>query len=428
MRVSIPLCLMAAGALPLLSAAENREKPYVDDPKIVETIQGIPDNTSVELPPYTVDGKDAGQFQKIYGTAPDRRDYCNKIVYAPDRGTGMYCGGNHGAPRLCDAWEYHPGSNSWNLLFMPDEFHQWTKGLRTDEKRDKSRKWVKENIVVKDGYLQTKRGGMVRVAHTWDGLTYDHEQKRMLWAVLERDERFLDSFSDKEYAARVKEDLAKNGQPGSSIWMYDAKEGRWFKQVGPGPHPRTICMGGSLVYVPDVKKTIWYANGWNEAGTWAYDSHANSWTNLKPNGGKSIYGNKDDVFPQPELQAAYSSKHRKIVTVSGKWTHWYDIDKNEWSKACKDEANYAADWRTVFAYDSVNDVFLLAQPKDKWGEVMLRAYRVETNNWETLAPEGAGLSNFFRSAGYFDPRVNAFIVYQAKKGTMWMYRYKRAPK
>ena len=339
-----------------------------------------------------------------YGIAPYRRDYCNKIAYAPDRGTGMYCGMNHGSPhRLNDVWEYHLGSNTWHLLFAPDANYS-AQEWRTAE-------WFKRHVVFKDGYLQTRRGGMLNSVHTWDGLTYDPVLKRMLWAnVASEHPNELKLFA--EAMGLDHEELVKQKKPGSRLWMYDPKEGRWFKQMGPGPHPRLACLGGTLEYIPELKKSLWYACQWNESGMWLYDSKANTWTELKPNGGKNMYHDKSGVFPPTELQAAYSSKHQKLVAVQGTGTWWYDIKKNEWSKACEDPVNDAHDARSVFAYDSVNDVFLLHQPHKK----NLRAYRIDTNKWETLQPQGAGIST--GGAGYFDPHHNVLIVYEGNR--MWV--------
>jgi hypothetical protein len=389
--------------------AEERVRPYQGDPEIVVQIRDLPDNTSIVLPPFKLAGDGVEQWREKYGRAPQRRDYCNKIVYAPDRGTGMYCGMNHGAPhRLNDAWEYHLGSNTWHLLFAPDTNYS--------AKEHRAPEWIKSHVVFEDGYLQTRRGGMLNSVHTWDALTYDPVLKRMLWAnVASEHPNEWKVFA--ETRGLDHDELLKQKEPGSRLWMYDPQQGRWFKQMGPGPHPQLTCQGGTLAYIPDLQKSLWYACQWNESGMWAYDSKANTWQELKPNGVKSMYHDKSDTFPRPELQAAYSPIHQKLVAVRGTGTWWYDIKSNEWSKACDDAANDAHDARSVFAYDSINDIFLLHQPHEK----TLRGYRIETNQWETLEPRGAGVST--GGAGYFDPTLNALVVYERDR--MWAYRYRQ---
>lgn len=389
--------------------AEEGSHPYQDDPDIVAKIRELPDNTAIVLPPFKLAGEGVDAWRKMYGTAPQRRDYCNKIVYAPERGTGLYCGMNHGVPhRLNDAWEYHLGSNTWHLLFAPDANYS--------AKEHRSPEWIKANVVFQDGYLQTKRGGMLNSVHTWDGLTYDPVLKRMLWAnVASEHPNEWKAFA--EAMGLDHDQLLKQQEPGSRLWMFDPKEGRWHKQMGAGPHPRLTCQGGTLEYIPELKKSLWYACQWDESGMWSFDSKANTWLELKPNGVKSMYHDKSDTFPKAELQAAYSSKHQKLVAVRGKGTWWYDIRMNEWSKACDDPANNAHDASTVFAYDSINDVFLLHQPREK----TLRAYRIDSNKWETLLPQGGGVST--GGAGFFDRAHNCLVVYERDR--MWVYRYRR---
>lgn len=217
-----------------------------------------------------------------------------------------------------------------------------------------------------------------------------------------------------------KQDLLKELKPGSKLWMYDSREGRWRKQMGEGPMP-LIRSAGLLEYIPDWKKSIWFASNWNEIGMWTYDAKANTWAELKPNGGRNFYhDNKDRTFPGAELQGAYSSRHKKLVAVKDTRTWLYDLTKNEWSRACDDPENDAHDARSVFAYDDVNDVFLLQQPHKK----SLRAFRITTNKWETLQPKGAGLSS--GKLGYFDSARNAFVIHQHDR--VWVYRYKTAAK
>lgn len=433
------LLTLASLAFSAFGAEERPILPHVDDPKIVAQIRDIPDNTSVLLPPYSLAGQGVDEWRKKWGYPPQRRDYCNKLAYAPDRRTGMYCGMNHGVPhRLNDAWEYHLGSNTWHLLFAPDDinFSDMMYSVKPGQwlYREEAIKWLGENVVVKDGYIQSKRGGMINGVHTWDGLTYDPVLKRMLWAnvvgaIDNAHPKLLESVHLKKleqqagpFVRQLREEVNTNGKQGTRLWMYDPKESRWIMQIGPAPHPLLKEGGGSLTYVSDLKKTIWYSSCSEEWGMWAYDSEKNTWEDLKPNGGKAIYHDLGKTFPKREQQALYSSKHRKIVAVRGARTWWYDIDKNEWSVACDDEANAASDASTVFVYDSINDVFLLSQYKTK----TLRAYRIEANKWETLAPQGAGVAG--DGAGYFDPEANAFVIFQKGQKSMWVYRFKRATK
>lgn len=389
---------------------------YPDDPAIVDAIEAMGDNASLELE-YGVAGERAEEWTALYGGAPQRRDFGNKLAYAPDRGTAMYAGMNHGVPhRINDAWEYHLGSNTWYLLFFPDP-------------QPRTEGWFAEHAMIEDGYLQTHRHGMVQGAHTWDGLTYDPELRRMLWANVNENKPMGTAFESRvpleAYAYETGQTIEEvNAQvlPGAQMWMFDGAAGRWYRQIGPGPHPRMLMQGGALEYIPDLGKTVWYANQWNENGMWAYDSTTNEWTSLAPNGGANVYhDNEEFTFPPAEAQMRYGHGSRTMVAVMGKRTWHYDIDSNEWSLANVDEENNAGDWITAFSYDSKNDVFLLVQPST----AAVRAYHVSTRTWETLPVDGPPVRTNMAPASYYDPVHNVMVVLDGRAQTMWLYRYRR---
>ncbi|PCJ56562.1 MAG: hypothetical protein COA79_18560 [Planctomycetota bacterium] len=248
--------------------------PYKDDTTLVKLIQALPPMSSMLLPQVKVIPTNAAKWFKGFKNGPGRRNYGNKMVYAPERKTALYCGANHGVPHIFnDAWEYHLGSNTWILLSPPDggNHHMFGKArinvIRGRDKDGTNKKfvteWYKKNIVFEDGYLQTRHNhGPIYPRHTWDGLSYDPVKKRMLWAVLDKssDKRQLEMLS--EYAKATGknfETLKKGFKKGSSLYMFEPALGRWFRQLGEGSKPRLFHMGGALIYIPHLKKSIWYA-------------------------------------------------------------------------------------------------------------------------------------------------------------------------
>ena len=434
-----PLC--AAPAL----AAETKplDRPYKDDPKIVKLLEGLGDGCSMRLPKAKVIGVGIDQDKHFAARGPRGRDYGNKMAYAPDRETAMYAGANHGAPsRLNDCWEFHLGSNTWVRLAIGDGGDHGRvrrardairKGKNVEKQKAFVTKWYTDHVVVKDGYVQTKRnGGPVSPWHTWDGLAYDAASKRLLWAVLDTDKIMLARV--RAYAKWTGQDfekLRKQIKPGTGLYLFDPRRARWFRQLGDGPRPYLRGMGGSLVYVPEWKKTVWYCAAQNvtpnDFAMWTYDGVANKWERLAPNGGKSIRAlvHGDKVAPSSEVQMAYSPRHRKIVAVLKQTTYVYDLVKNAWSKACEDKRNYAHDAVTVFDYDSANDVFLLVNsPEGHWGKKReLRAFRIDTKQWTTLKINGPGIDRrpYRRHTGYYDPRFNVLVVSDDDL-RLWAYR------
>lgn len=402
---------LEAGSDATSSPAWPTGNAYPDDPAVMAIIDAMGDNTSVELEPFHLAGDRVDEWVTNYGTAPQRRDYCNKIAYAPDRGTGMYAGMNHGAPhRLDDTLEYHLGSNTWYLLFFPHpELSKQPVG------------WLGVNAMMEDGYLQTRQHGIVAGVHTWDALTYDPVTHRMLWAnsVDEDNGVILGNYNNASVLSafatdtgQTLEQVKAQQKPGTRVRFYDPVAGRWHRQIGEGSAPTMIAQGAALEYIPDLGKSIWYTAQWNESGMWAYDSTANLWTALHPSGGKNPYhDNSDFTFPPNEAQMRYGSATRTLVAVRGERTWHYSIDKNEWSPIGEDQENFASDNRTAFSYDSKNDVFLLVQPEKQ----SIRAYHPSTRTWETLSVNGPPVRSDMAVASYYDVARNALVVLDRKK-------------
>ena len=456
---------LVAAMIPLTAFAQTTTSaprlPYQDDPAIVKLLEGLGENQSARMPACKIAGAGIPEDKVWSKRTPGVRDYCNRMAYAPDRKTGMYAGANHGSPsRLNDAWEFHLGSNTWFRLAIGDggdhgAVNRAQGAVRQLERLktttqpvdDKTRQaaeegekflktWFSTYAVFKDGYLQTKtNGGPVCPWHTWDALTYDREVKRLLWAALDTDPIMMNYA--KEYAKYTGQDYAKTEKemkPGTGLYMYDPQEGRWRRQMGPAPRPYLRGMGGSMTYIPELKKSIWYCAAQNvspnDFAMWTYDAAGNVWADLKPNGGKGIRElvHTDKVAPSSEQQMAYSAKHKKLVAVLGPDTFIYDVEKNAWSFGVKDERNKASDSSTVFAYDSHADRFILINaPKGQWElDREVRAFSLATMKWETLAVNGPNINKqpYCGQAGYYGPERNVLVVYTST-ATAWVFRCRK---
>jgi hypothetical protein len=110
-----------ATASPTVLAGEVQKSVYRDDPAVLAQLEALRPGQSLVLGPVRALGEGVEAYPQWYRNGPGQRDYCNKMPYAPDRGTALYAGGNHAVPhRLNDVWEYHLGSNTWHLLYGPD--------------------------------------------------------------------------------------------------------------------------------------------------------------------------------------------------------------------------------------------------------------------------------------------------------------------
>lgn len=453
--------VMAAQEEP--GAAEDNGHPiYQDDPAIISIIKALKPGEVVRLPPFKVVPEDATKYHHTFKNGPYRRDYGNKMPYAPDRKTGMYCGANHGVPhRLSDVWEYHLGGNTWHLICPPgrDAYQMRQLGitlkkLEKDPEKNaeaiakisgKIKEWH-EGCEMKDGYLQdTANGGPVRPWHTWDGITYNHVKRQLYWNVLDTQHtskgQQLHQGKIKSYAKAMglgPEPLLKQLKPASSMYMYDPAKKRWMRQQGEGPFPLMRGMGATLHYIPDIDATIFYCchggtpGGYTE-GMWSYDANTNRWKELIPGGKVRHMVHTLKIAPADEIQVAYSTRSKKLAAVNKNATFIYDIAENEWSRG-KDNEAFAHDATSVFVYDSNADVFLLLGRKGKsqWAHspFSMYAYSLSTDSWEKVelpllddskGPEWRKFTDGY--TGYYDPEHNVFVLY-GKRGGCCIYRHK----
>ena len=140
----------------------------------VDKIKALKSNEACLLTKPTIieimgDFEKGWHYMKEFG--PEGRDYSLKMVWMSDRKRAFFCGANHQSPhRFNDAWEYDLASNTWVCLYNPD----YNDVLPLPA-------YAKDTLVVKDGWLRTKNGGPGHPAHTWSGITYDPNQKAIVW-------------------------------------------------------------------------------------------------------------------------------------------------------------------------------------------------------------------------------------------------------
>ena len=424
--------------------------PYDDDPAIAKMFEQLGSRASLVLPPVKVDAGDLSMHgMEKYG--PGQRDYCNKMVYAPPRETALYAGGNHQVPhRMNDVWEYHLGSNTWHLLYAPDggnagkhkgAYFLTSRTLVRDPDKDLTdreqeqieayREWWTEHVALRDGHLATTRGGPVMPAHTWDALCYDPRAGRLIWGMGANPAAQLTTqayFSGKPLA-----ELEKLTDPDyTPMWMFDPQKRTWIHYRTARPHAQLRGMGATMAYLPDLGKNLWYVAAQNVSPhafeMWLFDAVADRWTELEPNGGKSIatLAVDEKVAPMAEQQTAYSARHKKLVAVLRHDTFVYDVPADRWSKVATDERIFGHDAHSVFAYDEHADVFLLAFPPEGRGkQLRLAAFSLATGRWETIEPAGPGIPaiQYGGYTGYFDPRHNGLVVQGRYSDQVWVYRH-----
>ena len=430
---------------------------YEKDKGIIKVLNNLGDNSSYRFDKIRVSGKkiDTVPFYKSYG--PKVRDFSTKMVYSEDRGTALYCGAGHNRPVLNDVWEYHLASNTWYLLHPSDGGLQnnvrnnWrilkavekkqSQNQRVDKKllskygqaKQEMMSWYRKYIKFENGYLQTISGGPPYPSHTWDGLTYDPNVKKLLWHP--GGEGSLKWYAESNNLSF--DELLKKKGITSKVWMYQPASDTWVKQsIKAGSHqPALRGMGATLQYIPDIKKSIFYVAVSNVSPPayemWTYDAVNNVWEEIYPNNGQSISAlSRNGVSPFGEVQSAYSTRDKKLVVLSGSKTWSYDVLNKEWSFIVDDPKTRGHHVNSVFVYDSVNDIFTLIQPGsgyegNKRSPYIIRTMKLKEKRWVTVTQEGPEprKGKWWPPAGYYDPEHNVVVTYNSEE--IWLYRYKK---
>jgi hypothetical protein len=425
---------------------------YNDDPAVIAALKALGDRSATILAPINVECGDL-TLHGVNQFGPGNRDYCNKMVYAPERQTALFAGGNHQVPhRMNDAWEYHLGSNTWHLKFAPDggdpSKHKGAYFLTSRELVRKPdmpltekqqadlaayKAWWAANVVFKQGHLSTTRGGPIMPAHTWDGVCYDARAKKMLWGqgAVGAAQLTTHAYFTGVPLARLEAQADESYTP---MWLFDPAKEQWSRYRTDRPRASLRGMGASLTYLPDLGKSLWYVAAENVSPPayemWLFDAVVDAWTELKPNGGMGISElvRKQGVAPGSELQCAYSVKHRKLIAVLKHDTFVYDVEKDLWSKVLTDDRVYAHDAHSVFAYDEHADVFLLMFPPNGKGKgLSMAAYSLQKNAWELINIAGPGFpqAKYGSAHGYYDPIHNVFMLQGRYRDQVWVYRHQR---
>lgn len=370
--------------------------------KVLKKLAALGDNSSCILEGTRII-EDLGDFAKgwhrMKETGPTGRDFTIKMAWMPDRKRAFFCGANHGSPhRFNDAWEYDLASNTWVLLYKPDYNDR---GPITD--------YDKQTLVLKDGWLRTKKGGPAHPAHTWWGLTYDPVSKAAIWYAAWPGYRLqakLDAIGAK------KEDLF----PGPPLWAFHTTAKTWEPIPTEKPWPRN-AFGSSLEYIPELGGCLWqYRNS-----TWLLDSRNKTWKLLTDKKAAVPIESLVCYDRDRQLLIAHRGPYKDTpprtfhMSLKGKPRGWEPVLES-------DDLPNGHDARSLMYFDPVGKVALLYERKEK----RIWSYNPDKKAWSQLSPQGPPppFGPKERVIAYMDPARNVFVV--IGYGKVWCYRHSRS--
>ncbi len=411
MKLKIYLIVFIMFVQVSLNAADESVTPALEaNAEVASILKNLGKNQSAMLPNAQIIGEfnETAKKHNLHKTGPRSRDFCKKIVWAPERKRALFCGANHAVPhRLNDVWEFDLAANAWVCLYQPDNERDYL-GIGKDY----------SDVEFKDGILITKRGGPASIAHTWWGLTYDPNEKAML---------FMNTWVTKK--AKAVEQLGGNPDDlykGPPLWAFYPESKTWKMIKTEKPFPKPI-FGGWLEFVPTLKATIWHTNNWQGRGTWLFKHQAgnleeNTWSILNKEEDQKVFIKN---APMPEQVGYYDSKRNLLVAHSSRKDHketfHYSFETNTWEKVfsvevASEEAPIGHDARCVMHFDSKSGLGFLFHFKSN----VLWSYDADAKKWAQVQQDGPVAPEGKKRLAYFDPAHGVFVV--MSNAQVWVYR------
>jgi hypothetical protein len=206
-------------------------------------------------------------------------------------------------------------------------------------------------------------------------------------------------------------------------WAYDASTNTWTNRhptIEPTPRGGPLFQGVAMAYDPPSGKVILLAHTGVESNTWAYDSRANTWTELATKGSPS---------GRVQVALAYDESTGRLLLFGGSghfekaeggllddtWT--FDSVTATWTEL-KPEHSPSARSSAAMAYDDVSGRMILfggggyGHPlADTW------AYDSAKNTWTKLRTAGSPKARAGASI-FYDPASDRLIM-TGGQGEVW---------
>ncbi len=317
-------------------------------------------------------------------TGPRARDYCRRMAWAPERGTALFAGANHGSPhRLNDVWEFNLGALAWVMLYAPD-LPRGYGNLGKDS----------SDVIYVDGNLMTKRGGPAVIGHTWSGLTWDARQHCML---------FMNTWPvdvDPMIRSIGGDPTQRDRSP--PLWAFDPGSRIWSRLTTQAPWPKA-AVAALLQDVPELHGQVWHLNGWQLRGTWLLRDEDRRWERICDSKTQPDF---ESQAPGQELVGYHDPARRLIVTQRKERTFHFDTVQRRWSDKTVPDAPHGHDATTNFVRDPSSGGGVLIDLK--LGQLWL--HDPDTPAWKLLNPQGPAMPAGIRTLGYADERLGVIVV------------------
>ena len=368
------------------------EPELATDTNLLARIAALPLNIWMKLPPPQVIGDlawvDVQGWKSMRQFGPYGRDYSGKAAWMPDRKRAIFAGGGHNVRPLNDVWEYDLAANTWICLYGADMPAQ---GQRAE--------WMRENLVLTNGVLQTKRGGPPRLSHTFDGWNYDVDRRIAFMPESLRGAVFVDAKVVAQGLGLTEAELALQWKPAPFFLTFDPYARKWGYVTDNVP---MCARDPSARYIAHLKP--WWVNSSGAIGLYDPETRASKKLSLKNGGGG--FGSS----------TAYDPETRSVVVITppdkeGVARTWlYSVDTDTWKLVQPKAPAGGCSASGYFDYDSRTKTFVLFAARSKpnfW------IYDARANEWMPVETAGeypvAGAT-----VGYYDPERDVLVHYNSR--------------
>ncbi len=409
--ISVAAALAMAAWTTIAAEPAKREGPLAALPSAdgphIEKIQALPEGGWLNL------GAPAPDPQ--WGRARGRAWAC-RMPYAPElRGAFLTGEGVHGFVKpdghvMDDWWFYDVPQHRWICLYPGS---------------DVTHLELKVNA---DGFEADASGMPVplsQIAHAYENITYDSDAHRLM-AMPSPNYDYL----AKALKRRREQWLAGQNvnRTKASPWFYESDRGKWNRLVTGMTNLRS-SYGDSFHYLPGQKRAF-FRHG---EEVWFYDTAANTWTQVHPNGPALPFGIDATSCYDPKRERIYIGGGSYPVTPAGANALWiYDLHTNAWidpkptGAPCHGSNAYNTNV-SAMAYDGPSDTVIVFRYGGEKAERGIFLYSPSANTWTEAAarfPEKWGQC----INAFYDPVLKVYFFHVAgdsdDNGTIWVYRHK----
>ncbi len=383
--------LAGTGCLP---AAARSQRPA--NAAALSRLGQLAPNQAATLGPVDVVGpfNDTARKFGLHRTGPRARDFCRRMVWAPERGCGLYAGANHGSPhRLNDVWEFDLAALSWVLLYAPD-LPRGYGDLGPDA----------SDVIFADGELRTRRGGPAVIAHTWSGLSWDPGHRCML---------FMNTWPvdvDAMVRSIGADPAGRDRSP--PLWAFDPAARTWSRWRTPEPWPKA-AVGALLEYVPELRGHLWHLNNWQLEASWLLGDEPRNWARICD---AKLQPDFRSQAPGRELVGYHDPQRRLVVAQFGERTHHFNTTTRRWLDRTQAQAPRGHDATGTFVLDPVSGDGLLVD----LNQGQLWRHNPDSAGWTRLSPKGPPMPAGPRTLAYADAHLKVLVVIDDV--TAWVYR------